>query len=589
MIHSSCLTQLLLLCCISFPGFEAPNAEVERIPPKGEITNRLLQFQKANIRVIFGRKECGDVEKLLTYSQFGPATLATVLSSLDIELDTTHVPSQLIFDENNVDDFISIKSLLNSEGETQCQEQLSSLCHHPYSGLIDAHNGAFYSPSKSQSLTQNMNEVVATPLNGKIDLCSKHGPLFLEVRGRVASSGQLITNLELELLDQVLGRMFRLRGTYGQIKTAVGFASTSTIAWCFVFQTDQNFVDSMKIWRVSHKDIFAIWSSVTGKFLSDPIGWMLTTDAPFLNNCLMHLGWHPSLCSVRIIRESRSSHHRVYRVFLPRSCSYSSAKRPTSVTAWPNERPDFCLKVHDDGRTMSSFQRESEAIAAIISSSGSTPANDGDFYAYGSMPFQSSLPEFCEISVTGNGRNSLDSRSVDISQAVHARTISSIRHEACLVGKDVWNIFPSHLPTMTGGVILMQAGRLQVINHENIAIVLEGVKKSLSQVHTAGYCHCDIRASNILQFDLGGYQLIDFDMATPIDGVLTFTKGAQFDNRGYRLRNAVLQEEVRWGVSDDYQMLIELVQKTTITTQSKSTPSTPPHSRSAFAMIDGCG
>jgi hypothetical protein len=39
--------------------------------------------------------------------------------------------------------------------------------------------------------------------------------------------------------------------------------------------------------------------------------------------------------------------------------------------------------------------------------------------------------------------------------------------------------------------------------------------------------------------------LIDFDMANPLYTLLTFTEGAQFENRGYLMQRARLGDEVR--------------------------------------------
>jgi hypothetical protein len=495
----------------------------------------------------------------------------TILESLGIASNLSYVPAPLPLD--------LIKDKLNADGERPCQSALSNLCT-PTSGLLNSHAGAYYCASKSRNLRQDdgVSFITTTPLNGKIDLVSSHGPLFLEIKGRsLPQKYTVITTLEFEILDQVLSRMFRLRGTYHQIKTAVGFAATSTIAWCFAFQMDDTFNKcSMKIWKIDHEDIFKIWSSVTAQFISDPIGWMLTTDAPIINKSLMSLGLHPSLCSVRIIRQSRSSHHRVYKVFLPRICSNLLGK----LIGLPNETPDFCLKVHDESRTSGSFLRESAALSAMIADEVTT-----DFYAYGCLPNSSPIGQAQEISVTGEGRQIIATRSCEILESLSLRKIPVF--DGYLRCTNVWSIFPdSTLGDDSGssGVIIMQAGKCMDINHQNIAMVLDGVKKSISLAHAAGYCHCDIRASNILQFQ-SGCQLIDFDMANPIDTLLTFTEGAQFDNRGYLMQRAGLGEAVKWGISDDYQMLIELVQKATKEVEN----GTPPNSNSisAYARVDG--
>ena len=80
-----------------------------------------------------------------------------------------------------------------------------------------------------------------------------------------------------------------------------------------------------------------------------------------------------------------------------------------------------------------------------------------------------------------------------------------------------------------------------------------GATISLRATHKAGFCHTDIRWSNILKFK-GGYQLIDFDHAVRIGEKIQLTDGEQFKGRGVRLREYKLGDIVEWNVDDDIEM-----------------------------------
>jgi serine/threonine protein kinase len=63
---------------------------------------------------------------------------------------------------------------------------------------------------------------------------------------------------------------------------------------------------------------------------------------------------------------------------------------------------------------------------------------------------------------------------------------------------------------------------------------------SLHQIHSKGYCHCDIRITNIVYFpDVGQYELIDFDLAIQKGETSTIL----YSHNG---RNPYLPQEVIW-------------------------------------------
>jgi serine/threonine protein kinase len=118
-----------------------------------------------------------------------------------------------------------------------------------------------------------------------------------------------------------------------------------------------------------------------------------------------------------------------------------------------------------------------------------------------------------------------------------------------------WNVIPPPTVPLRGGVILMKRGEKVPITLNNAWEVAEGVMKSLRLTHSAKFCHCDIRPSNILKFE-DGYQLVDYDLSNPFGTSFRFVPGALFDNRGSRLRDAEVGQDVYWTAEDDYEMLI---------------------------------
>jgi tRNA A-37 threonylcarbamoyl transferase component Bud32 len=83
------------------------------------------------------------------------------------------------------------------------------------------------------------------------------------------------------------------------------------------------------------------------------------------------------------------------------------------------------------------------------------------------------------------------------------------------------------------------------------------VQRSLRAIHAAGVCHCDIRLPNVLNFE-GSFQLIDFDLAINVGSKVALVEGAQFNERGQRLKASSVGETVDWTIVDDYEMAMNL-------------------------------
>ena len=521
----------------------------------------LRNFSQDGVVVTVANVPCNDSRAWLRSDSLNSYDEA--LDALGITSDLTHIPRELVDPE--LDGYVDLQVSLNRAAESFCQEKLRALCK-AGSGLIDGSSGSvktFHLPRGMRSNEEGQETTSMISLSGKIDLMSNIGPIFLEIKPREFSfrnKGPNLTNIELQLFSQVLNRLRRLQSSYSQIRTAVGFAATSCFAWCFVLR-HETASESLQILRIDHADVFKIWSSVTAKFQSNPVGWMLTEDAPMINSCLMQLGLHPSLCGVVIERKSRKSTHRVYNIFLPQVTShYNATVANTPAVAILNTTASFCIKVHQES---GSYQAEATCINAMISHLRTSEGREitlEKFFACHCLPYLSfeSFPKQPVPKLSQFGK--ISSVSAAILRSLESKNVPIL--DEILSCGEVWDFFslPTTLTEFHGGVIVMKCGRsIDELNlSRDLAPLISGVTESLALVHSAGFAHCDIRRMNILSFD-SGFQLIDFDMARTLKSGLLFVQGAQYTNRGFRHRDAVLYQQVSWSGGDDFEMFLQFL------------------------------
>jgi hypothetical protein len=563
-------------------------------------------FRKSEIECHLRSPSGGSVNSELTADSLDKAERCereTVMQFLSLPAPpSSSLPPKYL--DPSAEGYIDLSSLLNASSEGPCQKALSGDSTSSVDGLLtlDEKKGI-------QEMLVNGNSTPnVSSSSGHIDLLSSKGPIFLEIKAASVApnpKGGLIAQ-DLEVLKQILDRMFRLRCTYGQLKIAVGFAATPRTAWCLVFQrhldSDDDFEEYLNVWRIGHGDIFPIWDSVAAASAADP-SWFLTEDAPFINSCLMQLGYHPSLCGARLEKDSKRCRHKVYHISLPMTCQYSSGNR---VLALPSNERIASIKVH---KTTEDYEREAGHISRIRNSSGTDISG---FYAYCGLPYVSSEGfQARETAITVEGFQVFDDALNRVRHRLGLGPDSSGREEKSgvavneiLLAEDslasalecvslgaeylhcpkFWNVIPLPAESATlpqGGVILMRPGRKARIAADNIWSVAEGVMKSLRLTHAAGLCHCDIRPSNILTFGEGEgeLQLIDYDLSVACGGSFELVSGALFDNRGSRLRDYKEHDRVAWTVGDDYEMLFRFVRSNLQSVASEADFSTPPREK----------
>ena len=123
-------------------------------------------------------------------------------------------------------------------------------------------------------------------------------------------------------------------------------------------------------------------------------------------------------------------------------------------------------------------------------------------------------------------------------------------------GSCAWREFIPASANRSGGAIVMRVGEALPLTRENGAVWSDGVQRSLAACHAAGYCHCDIRPGNVVDFGADGVQLIDHDCAVETGSPVIFAGGGQYDMRPWSLRKCGPKSIVHeWNVGLDKEMV----------------------------------
>ena len=226
----------------------------------------------------------------------------------------------------------------------------------------------------------------------------------------------------------------------------------------------------------------------------------------------------------------------------------------------------FCLKVNRD---LSSFDRECKAHLAIAATHLAEGVN---FYATGAVrnavasvhyPLNIPKEQIVPLAVAATKkavRTTTPFTSLVDAEVFWTDLTTTKRKELHNFDVDESKFYN----VCAGGVTFMLPGRQpKYTSHDDRLRWLNGVQRSLLSTHRAGYYHCDLRLTNILNFD-NGVQIIDYDLATSAENaVVTFRRGgAQWDGAGRRIRAILDAEpftqqdvEVVYTAIDDHEMV----------------------------------
>lgn len=127
-------------------------------------------------------------------------------------------------------------------------------------------------------------------------------------------------------------------------------------------------------------------------------------------------------------------------------------------------------------------------------------------------------------------------------------------------GSCSWREFHPASVKQTGGALVMRVGVAFPLTAQSAKQWSFGVHRSLDACHAAGFCHCDIRPSNVVDFEDDGIQLIDHDCAVLIGRSVTFAGGGQYEMRPLSLHSYGPSSKVKkWTQKHDSEMVTSCV------------------------------
>jgi hypothetical protein len=548
---------------------KANSSDVTKLTSLRDIMERMIQ---SKIVVRLGNDSFYDANLDLAAALGSPDMF---LRQVPTEICETVVLSKV----NEIQEKIALKSLLQSKLESTGQQALQE-----NSELLEGIDTSSVTGSSAGAVTTGLyfkprcightNHVYT--LAAKVDFCSKHGPLFMELKNSGESEGSDMTNPCYDVLQQALWRLYVLRSSNALVKMAVVLASTGRSAWRISFirdldrfqKNDGNSFECVTIARIEHADIWQNWNGYSNLFKIDPDSY-LTADAVHLTKALACIG-DPFSCISQLVA---CSNHRVYGISIPRMFSENRNGKIVSIIGATVEKYDVCIKVIGDER----FAHEAVATLAV----GTAYHEMHPFSRYYVLGVVSSYadplecfeqldinPAPVEPPAKSPALDRKESTFIEAGSEFKANVISALIPPAVLQRRNLST--RRLLPWMDrvcsperwaqGGSIVMMPGEPVELDESNIMTWMKCVHRDLEVIHSAKYCHCDIRPSNVLKFG-DTFHLIDFDLSVPIGGTVVFSKGGQFDYRPTSFLSVSCGEEVTWDEKHDYTMVTMVIAK----------------------------
>lgn len=271
----------------------------------------------------------------------------------------------------------------------------------------------------------------------------------------------------------------------------------------------------------------------------------LTDDAPLLLSSLQALSIDPWICRVHLLDWSQ---HRVYDITLPEMVQWPKANKLSPDEDW--ESGKTCVGVACDSPTF--------AMKVVCSN---------DAFRREAMVLHKIGPSFfiCSVGSSRKTNGDLSGVVTDASFNIHnvrAKALNSARK-----GEGWWRS-QNRGRAQGGGVLVMRVGesKFDLENEDDEqdthawrCAVVNDCLASIELMHSAGYCHTDLRRPNLLQFDQK-YVPIDFGDAVKIGeevSVDEFSEGRK--NLVTAAARCTPGSTICWGKEHDVEMLFRAV------------------------------
>jgi hypothetical protein len=377
----------------------------------------------------------------------------------------------------------------------------------------------------------NDQEADAFRATGKADGQALAVPLSLEIKRQDSTKTSVTTptDQDIHVLRQSLERVVPLLQMSGYLSKAVSIGSTGRCSWVVVARRDPSCSDNqgtVTIHRFPTAHAGSLWLDLCNQGLV----FFLTKDGPRVVMALRGAGLQPATCRVRF--EAKSS-ARVYKVTPATKFWTPSSNRATCLGVVGRGDEVLAIKVVDD---TSEFTNECQVLKLLSSM-------HKNFYGLGCTEGKSSVMWF---------KDSIDFASTPCFEEMPSAWWSFAPELFA----------PEDSNAVDGGCILMRCAdrHLSTTWSTDWCAAVEGAVLGLHAAHLLKWCHCDLRAGNLLHFS-DGWQLADWGLACPTNSTIKISSQTSQGRRtGCRVRELLQtsssgQVDTSWTAQDDWEML----------------------------------
>jgi hypothetical protein len=507
--------------------------------------------------------QCTTYEQFWSAIQNEPQALDTIRETLKCGRSPSAPVHPLILD----------MSKLHQEGETCYQKILDEANKgNPYYFGSANCNGGLPIPKP--------NDGVKYWFTGKIDGMSNVRPLGIELKGEPHAATHTpdggLNNSHLDVLQQSVEKAHALASVHGLVANVGIFAITFNKQWLVWMSRRWEadvLLETLEVLSVSPESISILWDELNVLALNSPASiYTDPTDAAAILRFLHSV--HPRAVGYCRVVPVGKSHSTVYAVTFPQLFT----QRDVRYLGVSSHIKHIAVKVVE---TAESFNRETECLRKIWTYlTAESIFEAANFYALGAT------------SSTETESWSLDWINFKTSFGTAANLIIKSSQST----QPWWwqSLLPSDMNIR--GCIIMRCGEYK----QPLAYRNREVKKRAADccawwmriIHQAGVIHRDIRMRNVVEFrswfrpySVNGdykyvlpqgedmtqscyeWQLIDLGLgcsADNKDAIIINTKSGQYYGAGVSVRNKGTgrrEFSYRWGVHDDFEMLLTLQQQ----------------------------
>jgi hypothetical protein len=407
-----------------------------------------------------------------------------------------------------------------AETETHTEESVQralfkewSQDKYPQGYLFDTHS----SPLRMPMFKMPFSEDETLPASAKVDFLSTMAPMMLELK---QASSDFIGETVYELLYQMVERVVLAARVNETLRRVVAFGTTGRTAWMFMmlrsFSENGKQEENYHFFPLDPKLIFGLWHAYNDLCSRNPL--IYATENSFqLARILRTLGYHPSYC--KIININRTKYRSISRIT---PAQKSELHTEAIIRGQDHALNSICIKL--------SFSPRGESECEIINHLTSKPVCNNMNYVIATLSFRQDPKKTPatewnvnpvntfflhrnHLIVDSNGKVGSPTVNIDLAGTATSKDRFSKTFfwpsvqstNACTTSVEHpelwwWNFENDRFRgTQNFTAIVMYYMVSSLLDDSNYSSPLV---EALHDIHHRKVVHCDIRAANILLFDI---------------------------------------------------------------------------------------